>query len=344
MLWKSLAFADSESDDNDMPSKRRPRTSPRINELLLKSREAALAAVQIFNTPQITFKSEIFIVLMNVAWTYLLHAYYQKRGIDYRHWTKIGGKTRLQRTKRGAIRYWELEKCLESKVVPIDRDSSNNLKFLIGIRHEIEHQMTRRIDQTLSAKFQACCLNYNTYIKKLFGKRTGIDRHLALTLQFSSITPDQRKSLAKYAADLPAHIKTFIDGFEGALSSDEYNSPKFAYRVLFVAKTANQRGQADEVIEFVKSDSPLAATLNANYVVTKETEKPKLLASRIVKMMHQEGFPRFKIHHHTELWQSMDAKNPNKNYGVLLDNAWYWYERWVEQVREFCRENRKRFQ
>ncbi len=37
------------------------------HELVEKSREAALAAVQIFNNPQVTFKSEIFIVLMHVS-------------------------------------------------------------------------------------------------------------------------------------------------------------------------------------------------------------------------------------------------------------------------------------
>lgn len=57
-------------------------------ELLTKSREAALAAVQIFNSPLITFKSEIFIVLMNIAWTYLLHAHYRKEGVEYRYLRK----------------------------------------------------------------------------------------------------------------------------------------------------------------------------------------------------------------------------------------------------------------
>lgn len=42
------------------------------SELLKKSKEAALTAVQIFNNPNITFKSESFIVLMNIAWTILL--------------------------------------------------------------------------------------------------------------------------------------------------------------------------------------------------------------------------------------------------------------------------------
>ena len=42
------------------------------NELLTKSREAMLCAVQIFNNPNVVFKSESFIVLSTIAWTYLL--------------------------------------------------------------------------------------------------------------------------------------------------------------------------------------------------------------------------------------------------------------------------------
>lgn len=60
-------------------NKRSRRIFSVTRELLAKSREAALAAVQIFNNPQITFKSEVFIVLMNIAWTYLLHAYYRTK-------------------------------------------------------------------------------------------------------------------------------------------------------------------------------------------------------------------------------------------------------------------------
>ena len=44
-------------------------------ELLQKSKEAALSAVQIFNNPNISFKAETYIVLMIIAWTYLLHAF-----------------------------------------------------------------------------------------------------------------------------------------------------------------------------------------------------------------------------------------------------------------------------
>lgn len=61
-------------------------------ELLIKSREAMMSAVQLFNNPQITFKSETFITLAIIAWTYLLHAFYANEGIDYRYFHNKGKK------------------------------------------------------------------------------------------------------------------------------------------------------------------------------------------------------------------------------------------------------------
>jgi Protein of unknown function (DUF3644) len=284
-----------------MPNKKRKRRIFSVTEeLLAKSREAALAAVQIFNNPQITFKSEVFIVLMNIAWTYLLHAYYRKQRIEYRYLQERKKRRRFETTAKGAYRYWELERCLNDCNCPVDRDSANNLRFLIGVRHEIEHQMTTRIDSSFSAKFQACCLNYNEHIKRLFGDKHAIDRHLAISLQFAGIEKQQLNQLSKQHT-LPANIQSFIDDFEQKLSDEEFNSAKFAYRVLFVAKTANRKGQADKVVEFVKADSKLAKKVNKTYALIKETERPKFLPSKIVAMMKKEGYTRFKQHHHTQL-------------------------------------------
>jgi hypothetical protein len=311
-------------------------------ELLTKSREAALAAVQIFNSPLITFKSEIFIVLMNIAWTYLLHACYRKQGIEHRYFTQRERKRIFDKTKSGAHKHWELERCLNEQKSPIDKDTANNLRFLIGIRHEIEHQMTSRLDSSLSAKFQACCLNYNEYVKKLFGEKHGIDKHLAFSLQFSSISREQAATLPS-AAEFPSHIKTFVDGFEGKLTEEEFNNPRFAYRVLFVAKTANRKGQADQVIEFVKADSALGHDVNRAYTVIKETERPKHLPKGIVVQMKEEGFRRFTVQAHTNLWKSADAKDPAKGFGVTVEKAWYWYDTWLDQVRNHCRENSAKY-
>lgn len=66
-----------------MPKNRRVK-SVKV-ELVKKAREAMLAAVQLYNNPQVTFKSESFITLAVIGWTYLLHAYYRSNGIDYRY-------------------------------------------------------------------------------------------------------------------------------------------------------------------------------------------------------------------------------------------------------------------
>lgn len=323
-----------------MSKKQRIRRIGSISdELLYKSREAALAAVQIFNNPQILFKSEIFIVAMCIAWTYLLHAYYRKNKIEYRYHELVGTRRIFDKTKYGAYKHWELEHCLNDSKSPIDKDTANNLRFLIGLRHEIEHQMTTRIDNYLSARFQSCCLNFNDYIKELFGTEKGIDKHLSFSLQFSSITEHQADTLSA-AKDLPNHLERFIEGFDGQLSDEEFNHPRFGHRVLFVAKTANRKGQADQVIEFVRADSELAENVNKTYTVIKETERPKFLPTRVVNIMQAEGFTRFLIYHHTKLWKKLEAKNSAKGFGALVDQTWYWYESWVEEVRRHCQQSK----
>src|SRR5262245_22889260 len=160
-------------------------------ELIAKSREAALSAIRVFNDPMTKFKSESFIVLMTIAWTYLLHAYYRSKKIEYRYHDKKGARRKFDRTKKGRYKYWELERCLNDDKSPIDRDTANNLRFLVGLRHEIEHQMTRSLDNYLSGRYQACALNYNEYLKRLFGARRGLDADLTYSIQFVELTTEQ---------------------------------------------------------------------------------------------------------------------------------------------------------
>lgn len=313
-------------------------------ELIKKSREAAIAAVQIFNNPSIYFKTELFIVTMMIAWTYLMHAYYRDKNVTYCYFEQQGKKRKYDKTKRGAHKYWELERCIDDESCPLNQNTKNNLRFLIGLRHEIEHQMTTNIDKTVSAKLQACCLNYNAAIKSLFGDTYGVDKYLSISLQFSSITPEQ-VDILRSASDLPANISSFIEDFERDMTPDELRNEGYAYRVLFVPIAANRPGQADEVIEFVKEGTELAKSLNKNYAFIKETEKQKYLPKQIVAMMNKEGYPNFNIANHTKLWQKMDAKNPGFHYGtVVAGKQWHWYENWVTIVREHCAKNKRLYE
>lgn len=312
------------------------------NELLTKSREAMLSAVQIFNNPHVVFKSENFIVLSNIAWTYLMHAYYREKNIDYRYYEMKAMRKRFDRTKRGAYKFWELERCLNDDACPIDKITAANLRFLIGLRHEIEHQMTTRIDDYLSARFQACCLNYNQYVKKLFGEENGIDKHLSFSLQFSSISEDHAKQLKEFS-ELPKNIASYINDFDDSVDDKEYNDPKYSYRVLYIPKSANRKGQADRVIEFIPADSPEAQGLNKEYVLIKDKEKPKYYAKEVINKMQAKGFRRFGMHQHTMLWKDLNARDESKGFGVWLGNLWFWYDSWLKEVERYCEGHKNEF-
>src|SRR5438876_8772100 len=115
---------------------------------------------------------------MHIAWTYLLHAYYRRSRVEYRFYRRAATRRHFDRTEAGTFKYWDLAKCIEAKECPLDGPTKKNLEFLTGLRNEISHHISPVLDQFASARYQACCLNYNRCIKELFGKRFGIDRYL----------------------------------------------------------------------------------------------------------------------------------------------------------------------
>lgn len=239
---------------------RKRRVKSVKTELVKKAREAMLAAVQLYNNPQVTFKAEAFITLAVIGWTYMLHAYYRSTDVDYRYYHTAGKKKVYDKTKYGAYKHWELERCLNDAACPLDSETTTNLRFLIGVRHEIEHQMTDKIDEYLSAKLQACAINFDYYMCKLFGNRYNLSKELSLAIQFSPLSPDQRENLQDNL-HITSNVKNFVVDFENVLSEEALRSSRYAYRVLFVPISAKRPGQADQVVEFVKSDSPLAEGL-----------------------------------------------------------------------------------
>lgn len=295
-----------------------------------------MCAIKVFNDPLVHFKSESFIVLMVIAWTYLLHAYYRSQRIEYRYFKMKGERKRFDRTKGGGYKFWELEKCLSSEQSPIDKEAKQNLLFLIGLRHEIEHQMSLGLDGYLSARYQACAINFNDYLKKLFGKGHGLDEYLSYSIQFTELTGDQFR-VAEALETLPDNLKTYITSFDAKLAPEEYNSPRFAYRLLFMKKLVNHKGQADKVVEFVSPDSELAQVLDREYWVKQEVEKKKYHPKGVVEKVRSAGFGNFRVNpEHVNMWKSEDAKNPDKGYGTDVAGDWHWYESWVTRCIELC--------
>ena len=278
------------------------------------------------------FRSELFIVTSIIAWTYLMHAWFKKHQIDFRY--KKSGV--VQTTKNGAEMFWELGRCLKHAKCPLQDGAVTNLEFLLELRHEIEHKSTDRIDDAMSAKLQACCLNFNDAIKKEFGPQYALERRLPVALQFVSFNADQQGALKK--AELPANVETMMTAFHGKLSDEQLADTRFAFRVAFIPKLGKATA-ADVAYEFIKVGSEEAKQL-AQQILFKEVEKPQFTSSTIVQMMHKEGYPKFRLHDHMTLWQGLKAKTSG-GFGRIgpYKNSWVWYSNWVERVRAHCQKH-----
>ncbi len=313
---------------------------PEDDERVVKAREAMLNAIQSYNNPRSFFRSECFIALAIIAWTYLLHWYFKKKNVDFQS-RKADGT--LITTSHGATKHWELETCLKSKECPLDESVKANLRFLISIRHEIEHQMTKRIDDALGAKIQACSLNFNQCVKYLAGSRCGLDRDMAFAIQLSGIEREQRSLLLK-DMDLPRNLLAAQEAFEGSLPDEIKKNEKYAWRVMLVHKNTNSKGAADEVVEFIKPGSALEGEIHR--VLQKELEKTKYRPSDIIKEAQNAGFPRFTQYYHTILVKNKGSKDKSKPYGAYVDiheKDWRWYKLWLDLVLEHCHKNTTQF-
>lgn len=301
-------------------------------DLILKSREAVLSAVQIYNNPLVTFKTESFIVLFIIAWTYLLHAYYRLKGIDYRYYTVPKKRKKFVRNPDGSIRHWDLTECISKAQCPLDRNTSNNLKFLIGLRNQIEHKKAIGLDFYLSARYQACALNYNYYLKELFSPKYALEDNLALSLQFAELDYMQAKTIKDKEGLIPKEIQSYIAAFDNSLTDEEIESDRFGYRLLFIKVAAKRQGQADRVIEFIDPESPLAKNTSKEYWVKEDREKPKFLRKDVLQKIQAAGHSNFGPSQHTKFWKKHDGKKPAKGFGVEVCGTWYWYQNWVDFI------------
>jgi hypothetical protein len=310
---------------------------PTKKELLNRSRESALSAIQIFNSPTMKFKSESYVVLMIIAWTYLMQAYFKQNKIDYRYSKRVKLRQRFELTKEGDFKYWELAHCLKYIKSPLDIGTRNNLEFLITLRNRIEHQSIGNLDDALGGRYQACALNYNFYLKKFFGHEQGIDEYMQYSLQLTdfnanNFNPNPKKIFS-------AKISKFVESFEKNLSKEELEDSRYAVRLIFTQKLANKPGQADRVVEFIDPMSKEAKGINPEHWVAKEVEKVKFLSGDICREIQGLGYPKFNQHQHTELWKLFDAKDPRQGYGVQIAKTWYWYETWLSFVKIYCAQN-----
>ena len=83
--------------------------APDVEALVTKAREATLLALDIYNRPATVFRSEGFLVMMVIAWTSILHAIFERDGVDYFHKDADDNPVLVDGDKKA----WEIMECVK---------------------------------------------------------------------------------------------------------------------------------------------------------------------------------------------------------------------------------------
>ncbi len=224
----------------------------RTKSTLESSIDSALLAVEVYNKPRTTFRSEAFIALMIIAWSRLFHAWFNNTIGDRYYYKKKNGRYDVIDGERKS---WELATCIK-KYGALSEPVERNLQFFIALRNKIEHRHIekREVDSLIFGECQALLYNYETLLLEMFGEAYALNESLVYSLQFSHLrTPKQEKAnKAALSKDL-ADVVSYVEKYRNSLGDDVYNSQEYSIKLIQIPKIANTN-RADAAIEFVRWD------------------------------------------------------------------------------------------
>jgi hypothetical protein len=262
--------------------------APFRDERLVRAREAMLLAVNIFNMPLLRFKVEVFSVLANIAWTYLLHEFYDTRGVKI---INAEGNSLL------------LSQMLKRPDFPLSKGVADNLRALEIIRDEVEHRILNSIGQTFYSIFQASCLNFEKAICSLFGDRLSLGSELQYALQFSKLSMEQAVATQGFDAEGP--VKAIDAKLAQTFSEDEMADPQFRFKVTYALEKASK---ADAHFSFANKLGDGEAPHNVLIQKIAADENWPHKPSIVVKLVTQKTGKKFTSHNHTQAWRKFGVR------------------------------------
>lgn len=208
---------------------------PIDDERLVRAREAMLLAVELFNTPRIVFKAGVFSMLANVAWTYLLHEYYEQQGVKI---VNSEGFSLL------------LSQMVARHDCPLSKACKQNLMALKEIRDVVEHRTIGMFDHKWLPLFQSTCLNFEKALTEMFGQRLSLGHDLGFALQFAKLKTSEIAALQGH--DLPEHIAALDASLATKLDEGDADNLEYQFKVVYTLTSASK---AKAHFQFVQPDS-----------------------------------------------------------------------------------------
>ena len=296
--------------------------SPYLHERLVKSREAMLLAVQVFNSPSTKFRAETFSVLAVIAWTYLILEFAERNDLP---------TTRKNGEAISLADFLKFPKC------PFSEGISNNLKAVIKIRDSVEHSLIGPHIGEWIGVFQACCVNYEAKLVELFGERLSLSNDLAFSLQFSGLSLEQSETMIN--ASLPQSINAINSEVFDKLTEEQKADQEFQFSVVY---TTVAGPKSSSFVRFISPESAEGEEVKNVLVKHKPSAQTHpYLAGQVVDEVKKRTGKKFNQHDHTTAWREKNvrpaggaAKPERSNLDYCFYNPTYksytYNEGWIE--------------
>lgn len=324
----------------------------RTQNILLGSIDSALLAVEVFNKPRASFRTQSYIALMIITWTKLFHAYFHQT-IGDKFYYKKKNSNRYERVD-GERRSWDLRTCIR-KYGSLSEAVKTNLDLFIRLRNKIEHRHIdkRELDLLIFGECQALLYNYETLLTELFGEEYGVSENLTYSLQFSTLRdPTQTKANKRALSSDVADIKKFVEDFRSGIRQEVFDSPEYSIKLIQIPKIANA-SKNDLAIEFVNWNN-LSREDRENYrkldvivkdkivkqpVVNLGAMKPGKVLEKVkrrcgVKLSHHDHrclFLMFQVRPTNNAYDPFDT-NPDFCHYDEVHGDYVYYDSWVDKI------------
>lgn len=296
------------------------------HERLIRAREAMIFAVQVFNSAGLKFKTEVFCMLANVAWTYLMHEYFTRQGVNI---VKADGKTMA------------LSELYGRNDFPTSEGIKQNLRALKVLRDEVEHKLLGKADVKWLGIFQACCLNFNKTICELFGDHLSLAAELSFALHFAKMNLEQAATLNQY--ELPGHIDAIDANVTAGMTPDQINSLEFQFRVIYTLDAASK---SHAHFQFVNPESQEGKEIHN--VLAKKVAADELFPHKpsvVVEAVAAKAAVPFTSNDHTKAWKLFKVRpkhgaaqpsNTDKRYCIYhpAHKDYTYSDEWVARLVE----------
>lgn len=302
----------------------RPELPECVEELVVKARDCAILAIDIYNRPIVAFRSQGYIVLMIIAWASLFHAIYEHNDDDYFYKDKQGNPILIDGDKKA----WELDRCIDKCGNMISEAVKQNLRLFILLRNKIEHRYVPAFDLDIFGECQAMLLNFETLLTDKFGTYYALNNTLSFPLQISSTrNHEQTKALKKVESKHYLELKNYIDSYRTSLEDAVYADNQYSFRIFLVPQVGNHKNSSDCAIEFIRYDPKHPEEFDAikrNIALIREKRvpvanqgklKPKMVCDKLSKRL---GIT-VNLTLHTSAWKYYGVRKSGKQDDCKVD-------------------------